>query len=308
MSLTNLLCLIILGNDVASGGELHRQRLPVNLPTLIQHLQTQHSSGNRNSHFTISVGASDGEAGSSEWRLHMQEIPLDRLAIPPSAKLSVYGRHQQVVGDLGYSYLSVDTSQDQSAHEGSYAFLIVDWNSNTLSGVLAKQDKVVYIDDQSSIFVEPPSNDAIWSSPDMQYQITISLQIDQSLVRQIGGGSLCHTISYLNSLFTAANEVLMVEVQTRLIVNIVNQTSLDGTLEGIFNENVASLASSSHTDVQRIDMTYIFLNSDGIRNTQHEKVCGLNPGFGIVTSWNGNAINWGDGWWMDLSQLLELVG
>lgn len=271
----------------------------------------------------------------------MQELPFHRLAISTNANFSIYGREQRAVGDLGYSFLSVDLNQDQRSQplDASYAFLIVDWSSARLRGVVVKSSEVTYVDENSSIFVEPSLNDAELSREEItssqppltadfspftiQFQINLAVDINRSLVRQIGGGSLCHTIAYINSLLTAINGILEYEVHARLNVDSINQTSFYDNIDDSVDYNLASLgrmiSSQANFGARRNDTTYVFLGRDSnkfdsesnaasMHATLFNTVCGPQHGLGVITDWKGNAISWGEGWFMDLNELLTLVG
>jgi hypothetical protein len=318
----------------------HRQRLPADLPSIMQYLQVQHSLGNRNSRFTICgiatpLSSTGSTSDSFEWRLNMHEVPLQQLAIPPDANFSVNGRQERVVGDLGYSFLSLDLGKDQRSptFEASYAFLIVDWNSSTLGGVVVKSGEVAYIDEHSFIIVEsslhvsgPLSEELLTADlppPNLQFQINLVIDINRALVQQIGGGSLCHTIAYLNSLLTAVNMILEHEVKARLNVQAISQTSLydnnNDDLDRSLDSSGILLSSQKHVEAKRIDMSYVFLgtgsskfdlasNSASMLQTNFSTVCSSQRGLGMIIDWTGNAVSWGEGWFKDLNQLLSLVG
>eukprot|EP00804_Cyclotella_cryptica_P026797 CCRYP_007979-RA/>CCRYP_007979-RA protein AED:0.07 eAED:0.07 QI:248/1/1/1/1/1/2/213/975 len=315
----------------------HRQQLPTNLQSIIQYLQVQHSLGNRNSQFTIcgTTASPSGTVPSPEsfhWRLNMQEVPLHRFAIPPDSNFSVYGREERAVGDLGYSFLSVDLSRGKRSPspEASYAFLIVDWSSHTLGGVVMKSGEVAYVDEHSFFVVEPYLYDPdpgsaglIFSPPNLQFQINLAININRSLVRQIGGGSLCHTIAYLNSLFTAINKILEYEVHARLNVEAINQTVFYDINDEVLDQNLDSLghllSNQANGRARNIDIEYVFLgrgssksdpesNPASMHTTLFSTVCGPQQALGMIIDWRGNAVRWGEGWFEDLNQLLTLVG
>jgi hypothetical protein len=64
-------------------------------------------------------------------------------------------------------------------------------------------------------------------------------------------------------------------------------------------------------------MTYVFLGkgstkfdseSNAMHTTLFNTVCGPQHGLDMIIDWKGNAVSWGEGWFMDLNQLLRLVG
>jgi hypothetical protein len=202
---------------------------------------------------------------------------------------------------------------------------------------VVKSSEVTFVDEHSSIFVEPSLHDpdpsreelissqlpltADLSSSNLQFQINLVIDINRSLVHQIGGGSLCHTIAYINSLLTAVNGMLEYEVHARLNVDSIKQTSFYDNNDGSVDHNRDSLghpiSSQANVGARRNDMTYVFLGkgstkfdseSNAMHTTLFNTLCGPQHGLGMIIDWKGNAVSWGEGWVMDLNQLLRLVG
>ena len=265
---------------------------------IFEHLKQEHQNGNAQPKFT---------AVGEMWQAPVKEITASQSGITPETLFSLYGRPSRRVGDLGFSFLVVDHdvdvgvgAADEGIQKASFAFLMVDWNSEKIRGVVICQGNMISIMEEDSVKVatnlqvsqETPGvkNNArsltstttvTAAEPSYLYQIDLFLEIDRPLLQNIASFSsdpLCITHLYINSLITAANSILEYEIKTHLNVIFVNQTkfyeedSLDNT------EKVLEKMKSIHARKEEnneggwhyrgVDLHYALLGKDLSNNDE----------------------------------------
>ena len=157
---------------LAALARAERQRKLNTKPTLFQHVEMEHKSGNAQPKFTVTLVSStsmdDGPTATpEEIQIHVKEISPNQSAITPSTLYSLFGRMEREVGDLGHSFLVQDRDHHSDleslnsneyalgdekkkvVEQASFAFLVLDWNTFQIRGVAIVNGKVIRVDESS---------------------------------------------------------------------------------------------------------------------------------------------------------------
>ena len=332
--------------------------------SIAQHLKQEHDRRNNNANNNVhpassfAIGIRDHDATADmPYTIEVRVMEARPAALLPSALFSIYGRESRAVGELGTALLVADASSPFDNHDdhddgGDYfALLAVNKATDRVAGVvgipngerliaigIGEEFPPVVIQQQHSYSYS--SSSAVVPQQQTQQQsqqqvINLYLEIDYQFIKHSGGGTLCNTFDYINSLVTAANSVLekmdhhhptttTTTPPPRVNVVYVNQTTLYNNNNNIHDEKEALHRMKSgygnirnwhyegiHLHYALLGRQLLLTSSDddnGGDGTTGSIICDPREGFGILSGMMGSFDNLDGRFIQDVQRFVDKIG